>query len=67
MDFGETYNVDVFHTYSPQKVHIGNLHPDPVVETSYLKTIFYNHSIILENHENHENHESFNLIQIILT
>lgn len=35
MDFGETYNKDVFHNYVPQKVHIGHLHPDPVVETKY--------------------------------
>ena len=36
MDFGETYNNDIFHTYMPQKLQIGHLHPDPVVETSYL-------------------------------
>lgn len=42
MDFGETYNTEIFHTYMPQKVDIGNLHPDPVVETSY-ETGFSNH------------------------
>lgn len=35
MDFAESYNEDVFHTYIPKKVTIGHLHPDAVVETSY--------------------------------
>lgn len=35
MDFAESYNKDIFRTYTPQKVHIGHPHPDPVVETSY--------------------------------
>lgn len=36
MDFGEQYNQDVFHSYTPKKVTIGNPHPDPVVETAYV-------------------------------
>ena len=35
MDFAEQYNQDVFHSYTPKKVTIGNRHPDPVVETAY--------------------------------
>lgn len=34
MDFAEQYSDAVFHNYVPKKVHIGNPHPDPVVETS---------------------------------
>lgn len=33
MDFAESYSTIIFHTYVPQKVHIGRLHPDPIVET----------------------------------
>ena len=33
MDFAESYNTSVFHAYTPQKVHIGRVHPDPIVET----------------------------------
>lgn len=39
MDFGETYNTEIFHNYVPQKVCIGHLHPDPVVET---KSYYHN-------------------------
>ena len=36
MDFGESYNTEIFTNYVPKRVTIGHMHPDPVVETSYV-------------------------------
>lgn len=36
MDFAESYNHDIFRVYVPKKVKIGIMHPDPVVETSFV-------------------------------
>ena len=36
MDFGESYNTEIFTNYVTKKVTIGHMHPDPVVETSYV-------------------------------
>ena len=44
MDFAESYNHDIFRVYVPKKVTIGVMHPDPVVETSFLSASLRTHS-----------------------